>query len=80
MIGLEVFVKLVGNKMDLVWKFVGSFSNTSLNKSSWNNCLVLKRTDSSPERLAILSSLVKLSSAVGFDHQGKDVFTQQEVV
>ena len=24
-------------KMDLVFKFVGSFSNTSLNKSSWNN-------------------------------------------
>ena len=49
-IWLEIFLKLVGNKMDLVWKFVGSFSNSSLYKSSWNNWLVLKRTDSSPEK------------------------------
>ena len=50
MIGLEVFLKLVGNKMDMVWKFVRSFSNTSLNKSSCNNWLALYRTDSSPEK------------------------------
>ena len=42
MIKLEAFLKLVGNKMDLVFKFVGIFSNTGLNKSSWNNWLVLK--------------------------------------
>ena len=30
MIWLEVFLKLVGNKMDLVWKFVEICSNTSL--------------------------------------------------
>ena len=50
MIWLEIFLKFVGNKMNLVWKFVGTFSNTSLNKSSWNNWLVLKRTDTSPEK------------------------------
>ena len=36
--------------MDLLWKFVGSFSNNSLNKSSWNNWVVVKKTKSSPEK------------------------------
>ena len=50
MIGFEIVLKLVGNELDLVWKFVVILSNTILNKTSWNNWLVLKRTDSSPDR------------------------------
>ena len=50
MIWVEIVLKLVRNRLDFVWKFVGNFSNTSLNKSSWNNWLVLKRTDTSPEK------------------------------
>ena len=49
-IWFEIFLKLIGNGLDLVWKLVGNLSNTSLNKSSWNNCVVPKRTDSSPEK------------------------------
>ena len=37
MICFEIVLKLVGNELDLVWKFVGSLSNTSENKSSGNN-------------------------------------------
>ena len=40
---LEIFLKIVESKMDLVWKCVGSFRNTSLNKSSRNNWLILKK-------------------------------------
>ena len=43
---------LVGNSFDTCWKcngifakFVGNLCNTSLNKSSWNNWVVLNRTD-----------------------------------
>ena len=50
MIWFEIVLKQVGNGLDFVWKFVGNFSNTSLNKSSRNNCLILKRTDTSPEK------------------------------
>ena len=49
MIWLEIVLKLVGNKLDLVWKFLESLSKTSFIKSSWNNQLVLKRSDSSRE-------------------------------
>ena len=50
MIWFEIVLKPVGNRMDIVWKFIRNLSNTSLNKSSWNNWVVLKRTDSSPEK------------------------------
>ena len=50
MIWFEIPLKHIGNKLDLVWKFVGSLSNTSLNKSTCNNWLVLKRTDSCPDK------------------------------
>ena len=48
MIWLEIVLKLVGNRLDLVWKLVGNLSNTSLNKSPWNNWVVLKTTDKMP--------------------------------
>ena len=32
------------------WVLFGNLSNTCLNKSSWNNWLVLKRTDSGPKK------------------------------
>ena len=48
MILFEIFLKLVGNRLHFVWKLVVNLSKTSLNKSSWNNWLVLIRTDSSP--------------------------------
>ena len=50
MIWFEVFLKLVGNKMDLVFIFDEVLVTPSYNKSSWNNWLVLKRTGSSPEK------------------------------
>ena len=34
MIWLETVLKLVGNELNLVLRFVGDLSNTSLNKSS----------------------------------------------
>ena len=37
MIWFEIVLKLVGNRLDFLWIFVGNLSNTSLNKSSWNN-------------------------------------------
>ena len=43
MIWLEIVLKLVGNVLDFLWKFVGS--NTSLDNSSWNNWVVLKRIE-----------------------------------
>ena len=43
MIWFEKVLKLVGNELDFVWKLVENFSNTSFNKSSWNNWVVLKR-------------------------------------
>ena len=50
LIWFEKVLKFAGNGLDFVWKFVGNLCNTSLNKSSWNNWVVLKRTDSSPEK------------------------------
>ena len=50
MIWFEIVWKLVGNELEFLWKFVESWSNTSLNKSSLNNYLALKRTDSSLEK------------------------------
>ena len=43
MVWFEIVLKLVGNGLDLVWKYVGNLSNTSLSKNSWNNWVVLKR-------------------------------------
>ena len=37
MIWFEIVLKLVGNGLDFRGKFDGNLSNTSLNKSSWNN-------------------------------------------
>ena len=50
MIWFEIVLKFVGNRLDFVWKFVGNLSDTSLNKGSLNNWVVLTRTDSSPEK------------------------------
>ena len=50
MIWFEKVLKLVGNGLDFLWKNIGNLSNTSLNKSSWNNWVVLKRIDGSPEK------------------------------
>ena len=50
MIWFEIILKLVGNGLNFVSKFVGNLSNTILNKHSWNNWLILKRTDSSHEK------------------------------
>ena len=50
MIWFEIVLKFVGNGLDFVWKFIVNLSDTSLNKSSWNNWLFLKRTDSNPEK------------------------------
>ena len=50
MIWFGIALKLVGNGLDFVWKFVRNYSNTNLNKSSLNNWIVLKNTDSSPKR------------------------------
>ena len=47
MIWFEKVLKLVGNGLDFLWKFVG---NLSLNKNAWNHWVVLKRTNSSPEK------------------------------
>ena len=43
-------LKLFANIMDLVFKFLGRYSHTTLHKRSWNNWLVLKMTDSSNEK------------------------------
>ena len=42
---LEIVLKLAGNGLDFLWKFVENVSNISLNRSTWNNWVVLKRTD-----------------------------------
>ena len=39
---LEIVWKLVRNVVEFFfWKFLGNWSNTSLNKGSWNNYVVL---------------------------------------
>ena len=43
MIWFEIVLKLIGNRLDIFWKFVVILSDISLNKSSWNNWLVLIR-------------------------------------
>ena len=45
MIWFEIVLKLIENGFDFVWKFVRNMSNTSFKKRSWNNWVVLKRTD-----------------------------------
>ena len=50
MIWFEIVLKLVGNGSDVVWKFVGNLSNSGLNKSSCNNWIVRKRTDTSSKK------------------------------
>ena len=46
MIWSEIVLKLVGNGLDFFWgKLFGHVNNTSLNKNSSNNWVVMKRTD-----------------------------------
>ena len=45
MIWFQIFLKLVGNGLDFVCKSFGHLSDTSFNKISWNNWLVLKMID-----------------------------------
>ena len=45
MIRFEIVLELVVNGLDFVWKLVGNLSKTSLDKSSWNYWVILKRTD-----------------------------------
>ena len=45
MIWFEIVYKFVENGLDYVWKFVGNLCNTSLNKSSRNNWVAMKRTN-----------------------------------
>ena len=48
MICFETCLKCLGLCFEICWKF--DISNISLNISAWNNWVVLKRTDSSPEK------------------------------
>ena len=49
MIWFEIVLKLVGNELDFVWKFVG-FLSITINKSNWYYWVVLKGTYSSLEK------------------------------